>query len=324
MFKCNVEALTLEFFNYYLISEGQIPPDAPFCLVALKDGRVTGGQWWPSVDKEKLGSFVRGPGDGFDAKEVHACAPIERWNLSKPLEDEGIERIVMGDEADYSFKISDLQRLSTDIHPKAGQYCLLIMNNGTLALGRWECWNKQGIGSFSYAPATWNIQMEDVWAWAPLSVDEKEAAIQKSLAEIEQESQCEPSKVEIPYAVQESLTPEEAAKDIEEEKNQEILRTAKTVSMYSVLYTPRQLMGGWNLEKYVFFMLDSGDLKVTVQAGDRAAGSSRDFLIPKALLSEDTYESFLDKYLEIVPECFGLNKEDLLKDAGLKDYIWQH
>ena len=38
-------------------------------------------------------------------------------------------------------------------------------------------------------------------------------------------------------------------------------------------------MHGWNLERYVFYRLQSGDYKVSVTVGDRTAGGSRDFFI---------------------------------------------
>ena len=79
---------------------------------------------------------------------------------------------------------------------------------------------------------------------------------------------------------------------------------------------------GWNLEKYVFAKLKTGDYKVTVQAGDRVTGGTREFFITPYCFEANTYEEFLDRYLEIVPACsFGLSKEDLLSDKKLKEFL---
>ena len=79
---------------------------------------------------------------------------------------------------------------------------------------------------------------------------------------------------------------------------------------------------GWNLESYVFYKLKSGDYKVSVTAGDRVAGGSRDFFITPYCFEAKTYEEFLDRYLEIVPDySFGLGKKELLPDKELKRFL---
>ena len=45
-----------------------------------------------------------------------------------------------------------------------------------------------------------------------------------------------------------------------------------------------------------------------VQAGNRCTGGNRVFFIPPSLL-KGSYEDFLDKYNEMVPGCFGVDKE---------------
>ena len=79
---------------------------------------------------------------------------------------------------------------------------------------------------------------------------------------------------------------------------------------------------GWHLEWYKFFKLKSGDYKVSVQAGDRTTGGTREFFITPYCFEAKTYEEFLDRYLKIVPgESFGLLKKDLLKDVKLKEFL---
>ena len=79
---------------------------------------------------------------------------------------------------------------------------------------------------------------------------------------------------------------------------------------------------GWNLESYVFYKMKSGDYKVSVTAGNRTTGGSRDFFITPDCFEAKTYEEFLDRYLEIVPEhSFGLGKKDLLPDRDLQKFL---
>ena len=79
---------------------------------------------------------------------------------------------------------------------------------------------------------------------------------------------------------------------------------------------------GWNLERYVFYKLKSGDYKVSVTAGDRVTGGSRDFFITPYCFEAKTYEEFLDRYLEIVPDySFGLGKKELLPDRELQKFL---
>ena len=79
---------------------------------------------------------------------------------------------------------------------------------------------------------------------------------------------------------------------------------------------------GWNLERYVFYQLKSGDYKVSVTAGDRVTGGSRDFFITPDCFEAKTYEEFLDRYLTIVPDySFGLGKKELLPDKDLQKFL---
>ena len=99
------------------------------------------------------------------------------------------------------------------------------------------------------------------------------------------------------------------------------LRENKTVDSYEPNFWHIDL-NGWNLERYVFYKLETGDYKVSVTAGNRVAGGSRDFFITPYCFEAKTYEEFLDRYLEIVPEySFGLGKKELLPDKDLKKFL---
>ncbi|MBQ7264976.1 MAG: hypothetical protein IJS61_02650 [Firmicutes bacterium] len=80
-------------------------------------------------------------------------------------------------------------------------------------------------------------------------------------------------------------------------------------------------INGWFLEKYMFSKLKTGDYKVNVTAGNRSTGGSREFFITPSCFEAKAYEEFLDRYLQIVPETFGLSKKDLIKDTGLKHFL---
>lgn len=95
----------------------------------------------------------------------------------------------------------------------------------------------------------------------------------------------------------------------------------KIIDNYKVKYEGNVCMNGWNLEKYEFNKHESGDYSAFVQAGDRVAGASRDFPIPRDYL-EGSYEEFLEKYLKLVPpSSFGLTKEHLIKDQGVRAFL---
>ena len=99
------------------------------------------------------------------------------------------------------------------------------------------------------------------------------------------------------------------------------LRANPIVAEYPVSFG-RIEINGWYLEKYVFAKLKTGDFKVTVQAGDRVTGGSKDFFVKPYCFEAKTYGDFLDRYLEIVPaESFGLSKEALLSDKKLKEFL---
>ncbi len=99
------------------------------------------------------------------------------------------------------------------------------------------------------------------------------------------------------------------------------LQANETVASYEPGFGHISLHG-WNLERYIFCKLKSGDYKVSVTAGDRTTGGSRDFFITPECFKAKTYEEFLDRYLEIVPErSFGLGKKELLPDEKLKTFL---
>ena len=114
---------------------------------------------------------------------------------------------------------------------------------------------------------------------------------------------------------------EEFIKEVERAYQDVALRTNKVVDVYKVPFGHIEIHG-WSLERYEFSKMKSGDYKVNVQAGDRVTGGSREFFVTPYCFEAETYEEFLDRYLEIVPGgSFGLYKEDLLPNKELQKFL---
>ena len=109
--------------------------------------------------------------------------------------------------------------------------------------------------------------------------------------------------------------------NVEDDYQNAALKANPVMAEYAVPFGSVDLCGWW-LEKYVFYKLRTGDYKVYVQAGDRTTGGGREFFITPSCFEADSYEEFLDRYLEIVPgSSFGMNKKDLLPNKQLKEFL---
>ena len=123
------------------------------------------------------------------------------------------------------------------------------------------------------------------------------------------------------YSVYDVESAERFIECVEYDYRSAALQANETVASYAPEFGHISLHG-WNLESYVFYKLRSGDYKVSVTAGDRTTGGSRDFFITPACFEAKTYEEFLDRYLKIVPEhSFGLGRKELLPDKELKKFL---
>lgn len=123
------------------------------------------------------------------------------------------------------------------------------------------------------------------------------------------------------YSVCDHGSAEEFIERIVNDYRRAALNADPVVDRYEVSFGHVEIHG-WNLERYTFFKLKTGDYKVSVTAGDRVTGGSRDFFITPDCFEAKTYEEFLDRYLEIVPGySFGLDKKDLLPDMKLKKFL---
>ena len=175
MFTSDYKNLTLSFNEFHEIDAKNMPEYGEFCLLELKDGRHTAGKWYPNDYKknEKVsGSFGRGLADSVPVDEVSKWHSLSRYDLSECLTDEEIDWINLGPEKEDSFniQIQGFHSFKDGDFPKSEQYCLLIMMDGNLAAGRWDR-DSDTEGSFIYASALASYDMDEVWAWTPLSND---------------------------------------------------------------------------------------------------------------------------------------------------------
>ena len=123
------------------------------------------------------------------------------------------------------------------------------------------------------------------------------------------------------YSVYDVESAERFIECVEYDYQSVALQANQTVASYAPSFGHISLHG-WNLESYVFYKLKSGDYKVSVTAGDRVTGGSRTFFITPYCFEAKTYEEFLNRYLEIVPDySFGLGKKELLPDKDLKKFL---
>ena len=104
--------------------------------------------------------------------------------------------------------------------------------------------------------------------------------------------------------------------------NSDQIERANPVKEVFDIPLPREICfgGDWMLEKYQFRSHNLGGFSTMVQAGNRCTGGNRVFFIPPSLL-EGSYEDFLDKYNEMVPGCFGVDKEYLKTLDGLREFL---
>jgi hypothetical protein len=476
MFVVDHKTLRLSFNEFHELTIKDMPEYGEYCLLELKDGNYTAGEWHPASNKRKVaGMFLRGTADTVDAEEVARWHSLDRYDLTDSLGKEGVNWINIGreeEEGDRNVQFEGFKLIADKKYPKEEQFCLLIMNDGALAAGRWNKWRNGG-GSFIYSSALASHSWEKVWAWTPLSVDkffameleqENERKREKKLnknpvADLElfkygtdintyyekaleklreefswatlpmmkkaipvwqiaplhgkyvfghvSKSYYDDSDVVTPwtegttadefidflcgytrdkvahcnpeerfkfgtdinvylkmafdnvkkdyrwldkkmlkktwqydirkvdgdlefvrkywndseYSVYDVESAEQFIEWTESDYQNVALRENTVVASYSPHFGHIELHG-WNLESYVFCKMKSGDYKVSVTAGDRTTGGSRDFFITPGCFEAKTYEEFLDRYLEIVPEhSFGLGKKDLLPDKKLQKFL---
>ena len=477
MFKVDHKTLRLSFNEFHDLTDKDMPEYGEYCLLELKTGDYTAGGWHPSgKGRTAAGKFIRGTADTVASEEVARWHSLDRYDLTESLETEGVNWINIGreeEEGDRNVQFEGFRSFGDRKRPKEEQFCLLIMKDGRLAAGRWNKWRHEAGGTFIYSSALASHSSDKVWAWTPLSTDQRFAAElerenekkrEKKLNKnpsadpelfrygtdinIYYEKALEKLREEFPWATLpmmrkktpvwqiaplhgkyvfgqisrnyydgsdivtpwtegstadefidflygythdtvEHSNPEEKFKfgtditvylekafnnvrknyrwldkkmlekawqydirkvdgdlefvrrygnegeysvydvesaerfieSVEHDYQSAALQANETVATYAPSFGHIDLHG-WNLERYVFHKLKSGDYKVIVTAGDRTTGGSREFFITPYCFEAKTYEEFLNRYLEIVPDySFGLGRKELLPDEELKKFL---
>ncbi|MBR2531314.1 MAG: hypothetical protein IKE56_01445 [Lachnospiraceae bacterium] len=175
MFKVDYKKLRLSFNEFHDFSDKDMPQYGEYCLLELKTGAYTAGDWHSSGSgRRAAGSFIRGTADSVDSEEVARWHSLDRYDLTDSLRKEEVNWIDLGPEQEgcRSVQFDDFKSFADGNEPKQKQYCLLIMKNGRLAAGRWNRWRRKDGGVFIYSSALASYSSDKVWAWTPLSSDQ--------------------------------------------------------------------------------------------------------------------------------------------------------
>ncbi len=174
MFTVNYKNLRLSFNEFHDVSDKDMPKYGEYCLLVLKTGDYTAGDWHPSGDGHTAeGIFIRGTSDSVDSEEVSRWHSLDRYDLTESLEEEGVNWINLGaeEEGRGNVQFKGFKSFADKKKPKEEQFCLLIMKDGRLAAGRWNKWRGKAGGAFIYSSALASHSSDEVWAWTPLSSD---------------------------------------------------------------------------------------------------------------------------------------------------------
>ncbi len=176
MFAVNYKDLTLSFNEFHDLSIDDLPNYGEYCLLELKTGDYTAGEWHPSDSGQTAsGKFIRGTADTVGSEEVARWHSLDRYDLTDALSEEGVNWINIGREEEEGFRnvqFEGFKSIADKKNPKEEQFCLLIMKDGSLAAGRWNKWRGEAGGAFIYSSALASHSWDKVWAWTPLSTDE--------------------------------------------------------------------------------------------------------------------------------------------------------
>ncbi len=321
MFKCDITKLKLSFNEFHDAVAKDMPEYGSYCLLELKDGRYTAGQWHPKnyKDKKKLeGCFGRGTADTVDVNEVAKWHALSCYDLSECLECEDITVINMGEkkEGSYSVRFDGFKILKGRSYPKEEQFCLLIMKDGTLAAGRWNKWRGHKGGWFIYASALSSHSSDSVWAWTPLSTDDVFAAEEEREKEKALEKKLNKNPVADPnlfkYGTDIEVYYEKALEKLKKEYPWASLAQMKKKQPYVI--APRH-------GKYIFG-LDNGVFYDTREIREWTGGSTADEFID--FLYEYTKDAVRDSDPD---ERFKFGKDisvylDMAFNNVKKDYTW--
>ena len=103
MFNADYKKLRLSFNEFHVFSIKDMPEYGEYCLVELKTGDYTAGEWIPTGNgRNTEGYFLRGTADTVDSKDVVRWHSLSRYDLTACLENEEIGWINLGPEEEDS------------------------------------------------------------------------------------------------------------------------------------------------------------------------------------------------------------------------------
>ena len=320
MFKCNCKELKLSFNEFHDVAPKDMPQYGEYCLLELRDGRLTAGEWLPKNYNDKKsteGKFNRGTADSVDASEVVRWHSLDRYDLTECLKNPEIGRINMGvpGEDVYSKEIGEF-RFLRDRLPKREQFCLLILKNGSTAAGRWDQYGDGKDGCFIYASALASHSKKSVWAWTALSPDDTFEAEQEREKEKKREirlnknPKADPEKFK--YGTDIEVYYEKALEKLKKDYPWATLAQMKKKQPYVII--PRQ--------GKLIFGQDNGVFYDTRDIYEWTGGSTADEFID--FLCEYTRESVENSNPDVK---FSLGKDikvylDRAYENVKKDYRW--
>lgn len=296
---------SIEINGFYSFEDDKLPQEKQYCLLLLKKGKISGGKWHdggPYLDAP--GYFEHGPaGSIIDVADVEAWAALDPDKEIKP--DSLFANVVLPEKTVKKEEKTEPQKRKYNPQKKF----------------------KYGFDVEVYLNKAIDI-LNDSYPWVTRRHLDPHYnfAIEKEAGEYQYVSFFEAKNGEKTREVLKGFCGEmdadEFIKHIVFCHESYVLSNNEIIDEYRVPFYPVTIGGDWHLEQYVFKKRASGDYTVYVQAGDRCAGSGREFGISRRCFEQQSFDGFLDEYEKIVPgKNFGLNKEDLIDDGQLKAFL---
>ncbi len=295
----------IEFSEFKLLNNGELPKSEQYCLLILADGGLAAGRWdqWPGG---KEGCFIYAPAlASYNMKAVWAWTALsdddffdseaESERESHNEEESNRNSSVDQNEFKDATDINNVKEYNPEVKFKFGMDIEVYLDKAYENVKKEYKWlDKNMIGE------SWHYDIKPVDG-VPEFVRINDGNDDIIVCDYDS-SEKFIERVEYDY------------KDV-------ALRANPVVADYSVPFDYVEIHG-WNLERYVFSKLQTGDYKVNVTAGNRVTGGSREFFITPYCFDAESYDEFLDRYQDIVPgSAFGLTKEDLISDNELKQFL---
>lgn len=328
-YKCDYTNLRLSFNQFHNIAD-DVPEEGQFCLLELKDGRYTAGEWNGCNKNTVSGKFIRGTADVVEFAEVSRWHALDCHDLTDCLKNEEINYINIGPEEEEirNVIIRDFKSLADGDFPKSEQYCLLILKNGQLSAGRWDECEKGKSGTFVYAPALACHSMNEVWAWTSLSSDSFFEAEEESENERKQEEELNrnPSVDQelFKYGTDIQVYYEKALARLKKDYPWATVTQMKKVTPYEIAPCHGQLVFGQISQSFY------GTNTVSPWTGGSSADEFIDFLVEytkKEVENSNPEEKFrygtdIDVYLDMAYE--NVRKDYRWLDKKMLNSFWRY